>query len=191
MCLDDMVSALGFEGEWFDSNDVEEYLRERGLDLNAGSRVVEFREPLTESGMSQESEGQALFEEGVWDFLAANDSSDPSSLPNALLPMTSATTVSTASPPMSPRSKNAFFSGWPTDTGHAASTTGQLPLWPPDPSTVDAQASSEPEPKPKRFIDVDKFIEGTTQLLLSRFMSCLFSFAACRLVTLHATRLMR
>lgn len=39
--FDDMIRDLGMEGEWFDANDVEEYLRTKGMNFDAISSVVE------------------------------------------------------------------------------------------------------------------------------------------------------
>ena len=40
-----MIEELGMDGEWFDSNDVEQYLRTKGLYLDGQSSIVEVEEP--------------------------------------------------------------------------------------------------------------------------------------------------
>lgn len=41
LSMDDIVKLLGFDGEWFDPNDVEQYLRSKGLFLDGHSTFVE------------------------------------------------------------------------------------------------------------------------------------------------------
>ena len=40
-----VIQELGIDGEWFDSNDVEQYLRTKGIYLNGESSIVEITEP--------------------------------------------------------------------------------------------------------------------------------------------------
>ena len=54
---DDIAKLLGFDGEWFDPNDVEQYLRSKGLFLDGHSSFVElddnfFVEPPLEANLS-------------------------------------------------------------------------------------------------------------------------------------------
>ena len=44
MTATDIVNYCGVDGEWFDSNDVEQYLRTWGLQLDAQSSLVEFKD---------------------------------------------------------------------------------------------------------------------------------------------------
>lgn len=45
MTMAEIIEHVGFEGEWFDANDVEHYLRTKGLYLDGLSRIVEVKEP--------------------------------------------------------------------------------------------------------------------------------------------------
>ena len=45
MLLSEVVRQAGMDGEWFDSNDVEQYLRTKGLFLDSESRIVELMDP--------------------------------------------------------------------------------------------------------------------------------------------------
>ena len=45
--VEKIVQRVGFDGEWFDSNDVEQYLRSKGLYLDGQSSVVELNEDET------------------------------------------------------------------------------------------------------------------------------------------------
>ena len=50
----DLVNFTGVSGEWFDSNDVEQYLRTRGLELDARSSRVEIKDPNEEYKMTND-----------------------------------------------------------------------------------------------------------------------------------------
>ena len=43
--LANIIQELGVDGEWFDSNDVDQYLRSKGVHLNGSSSLVEIIEP--------------------------------------------------------------------------------------------------------------------------------------------------
>ncbi|KAH8692436.1 hypothetical protein BGW36DRAFT_387634 [Talaromyces proteolyticus] len=60
--IDGLLMATGFDGEWFDSNDVEGFLREKGIFIDARSSIVgipkfrsEFFESSPSSSLSPES----------------------------------------------------------------------------------------------------------------------------------------
>ena len=42
--IDQMIERIGFDGEWFDPNDVEQYLRSKGLYLDGRSSIVELND---------------------------------------------------------------------------------------------------------------------------------------------------
>ena len=45
MTITDIIQELRVEGDWFDSSDVEQYLRSKGLNLDGQSSIVEIVEP--------------------------------------------------------------------------------------------------------------------------------------------------
>ena len=47
--LHDRIEYAGVGGEWFDSNDVEQYLRIKGLHVNSTSSIVEIEDPVNAS----------------------------------------------------------------------------------------------------------------------------------------------
>lgn len=53
--VDDLLAAIGFDGEWFDSNDVEGFLREKGIFLDGHSSFVELSQ---EHVSSLQSDGE-------------------------------------------------------------------------------------------------------------------------------------
>lgn len=43
--ISQIIERVGFDGEWFDANDVEQYLRTKGLYLDGQSSIVEINDP--------------------------------------------------------------------------------------------------------------------------------------------------
>lgn len=56
MAISEIIRTLGMDGEWFDSNDVEQYLRSKGLLLDGQSQVVEITD--TEDSVPELVEAQ-------------------------------------------------------------------------------------------------------------------------------------
>lgn len=55
MTVEQVIESVGFGGEWFDANDVEQYLRSKGLFLDGQSSVVELQDVGESTPGSQEN----------------------------------------------------------------------------------------------------------------------------------------
>ncbi|KAF3391036.1 hypothetical protein DPV78_011359 [Talaromyces pinophilus] len=101
--IDEIVSARGMAGDWFDSNDVEGYLREKGIQVDTQASFVTLPDdvpspPLPSSSSSSSSSTQQLeyLKEGKQSPTAAGDELmiDPS-LEAMTAPSTTTTTTTT------------------------------------------------------------------------------------------------
>lgn len=90
--IDEIVSARGMAGDWFDSNDVEGYLREKGIHVDTQASFVTLPDDLPSSSSTQQSEYHN--EEGK-DSPTGNSMIDPS-LEALTAPTTETQDISTA-----------------------------------------------------------------------------------------------
>ncbi len=164
LTMTQIIQLVGFEGEWFDSNDVEQYLRSRGLYLDARSSWVEVEVPEL---LPSETQIQSI--------------SSPSD-----------SSLDGTRGPQSPRMAESFFPNdpilggqdytWNVDTldvpdlsdanmDYSSDETNIFGFKAPNPATVfDPRSYLDPIPAGsiptfntsiKKFIDVEKFLSST------------------------------
>ena len=156
MTITDIIRKVRAEGDWYDSSDVEQYLRSKGLYLDGQSTIVEITEP--EDSVPELQETQ----------MPSNSTPDASS------PLEST---------RGPRSPEVVDSNWfgdpfESNTDYDWTTPGVADMnMDFSVDTMDYPSSKPIDPsfdlnlytgpmttfntKPKRFLDVDKFLDST------------------------------
>ena len=136
MTIDQVIEHCGFQGEWFDPNDVEHYLKSKGVHVDARSSLVELDvtvDPILKAPASTPFSS----------FTSSSTGSEPESHSNAELPMAGGSPLHVISDVVADAT---------TDVDFAMQASHQNPL------VEDNYAF--PSARSKQILDVDKFINS-------------------------------
>ena len=141
MTIDQVIEYTGFQGDWFDPNDVEHYLKSKGVHVDAKSSLAEF-------DVTVDPTLKALTATPFSSFTSSATGSEPESHKNAELPMAGGSPLQGISDLVADASTDVDFA---THLERWSSSPGA--------SLIDGDFAVS-STRSKQMLDVDKFISS-------------------------------